>query len=264
MQVLSHAPPAVQRAHPSGQVALAQAANDRLAAIVKAQPERFAGFACLPTSDSRAAEMELERAVKELGLRGAMVHGLVDGVFLDDARFWPVFETAQSLDVPMYIHPGTPQQPVIDTYYADYLKDFPSLLTAGWGYTVETATHAIRLVLSGVFDAFPNLKIILGHLGESLPFSLWRIDDALSRPGNKSLAFRDCFREHFWITTSGNFSTPALMCSLSELGPDRVLFAIDYPFVANRRGTEWLETVALEPDVKANILGGSAQRLLGL
>jgi predicted TIM-barrel fold metal-dependent hydrolase len=118
------------------------------------------------------------------------------------------------------------------------------------------------MVLSGMFDAYPNLKIVLGHLGESLPFSAWRIDMTLRRPGNRSSAFRDVFREHFWITTSGNFSTPALVCCLLEMGADRILFSIDYPFVNNEPGPKWMENVPVSPEDKAKILNGNARRLL--
>ncbi len=110
-----------------------------------------------------------------------------------------------------------------------------------WGYTVETATTAIRMVLSGVFDAHPRLKVILGHLGETLPFLVWRIDHALARPGQKPLSFRDVFCGNFYITTSGNFSNPALLCSVMEMGVDRVLFAVDWPFVENKPATAWME-----------------------
>jgi 2,3-dihydroxybenzoate decarboxylase len=129
---------------------------------------------------------------------------------------------------------------------------------------VETATQGIRLVLSGVFEAYPRLKIILGHLGESLPFSLWRIDMALARQGNRKTPFRDTFREHFWITTSGNFSTPALLCCVMEMGADRILFSVDYPFVPNPPGVKWMEQVPLSAEDRAKILHGNAQRLLRL
>ena len=125
-----------------------------------------------------------------------------------------------------------------------------------------SATQAIRLVLSGVFDAYPRLKIVLGHLGESLPFSLWRIDMALSR--HRATPFRDTFREHFWITTSGNFSTPALLCCVLELGVDRILFSVDYPFVANPPGVKWMEGVPLSETDRAKILSGNARALLRL
>jgi 2,3-dihydroxybenzoate decarboxylase len=162
------------------------------------------------------------------------------------------------------MHPAVPHKAVIEAYYKDYLEQFPGLMTAAWGFTVEAATQGIRLVLSGVFEAYPRLKIILGHLGESLPFSLWRIDMALSRQGNRKTAFRDTFREHFWITTSGNFSTPALLCCVMEMGVDRILFSVDYPFVPNGPGPKWMETVPLSSEDKAKILHGNAQRLLKL
>jgi 2,3-dihydroxybenzoate decarboxylase len=151
----------------------------------------------------------------------------------------------------------------MDAYYADYTKEFPMVIRAAWGFTVETATLAIRMVLSGVFDRYPDLKIVLGHLGETLPFLLWRIDQSLQRPGaSRKLSFRDVFSKHFYLTTSGNFSNPALMCCVQEMGVDRILFAIDWPFVANPLGTEWIETIPLCEEDKVKILCGNAQRLL--
>jgi 2,3-dihydroxybenzoate decarboxylase len=264
VQVISHGAPATQRMDPTTAVTLAREANDRLHQAVRAHPDRFAAFAALPTPDPEAAADELERTVKELGFVGAMVHGPTNGVFFDDRRFWPIFERAQQLDVPLYIHPSVPVPAVIDAYYRDYLADFPGLQSAGWGFTVETATHAIRMVLSGMFQEYPNLKIILGHMGESIPFSIWRINNGLSRPGNKPLKFRETFSSHFWITTSGNFSTPALLCSMMEMGVDRILFSIDYPFVENPPGTQWMEQVPLSAEDRQKILNGNAARLLRL
>src|SRR5205814_10704311 len=120
----------------------------------------------------------------------------------------------------------------------------------------ETATVAIRLVLSGVFDAYPDLKIIIGHMGESIPFSLWRINQALTRPGNRAVSFREAFCDHFYITTSGNFSTPALLCSMLEIAVDRILFSVDYPFVDNAPGTDWMAGVPLSTEDRAKILNG--------
>src|SRR4029077_3591423 len=142
-------------------------------------------------------------------------------------RFWPICERAAALDVPLYLHPTMPHAAVIDTYYKDYAQDWPMLLRAAWGFTVETATQGIRMVLSGVFDTYPNLKIILGHLGETLPFLLWRIDQSLSRPGGKAMSFRSICCNHFYLTTSGNFSNPALLCCVQEMGVDRIMFAVD-------------------------------------
>jgi predicted TIM-barrel fold metal-dependent hydrolase len=268
-QVLSHGAPALQRVDPAAAVALAKGANDRLHQAVLKHPARFAAFAVVPTTaDPKLAADELERAVTRLGFKGGMIHGLtaVDGkhLFIDDKRFWPIFERAQALDVPIYMHPAVPHKAVIEAYYKDYLETFPNIMTAAWGFTVETATQGIRLVLSGVFDKYPKLKIILGHLGEGLPFSLWRIDMALQRQGNKPTPFRDTFREHFWITTSGNFSTPAMICSILEMGVDRILFSVDYPFVPNAPGPKWMETVPVSPEDRAKILNGNAKRLLRL
>jgi 2,3-dihydroxybenzoate decarboxylase len=262
VQVISHSAPSTQRLDPETAVRLARNANDRLAQAIAAHPDRFAGFAALPTPDPKAATDELERTVTTLGFKGAMVHGLTNGVFFDDKQFWPIFERAQALDVPLYIHPAVPHSAVVEAYYKDYVKDFPSLLTAAWGFTVETATHGIRLVLSGVFDAYPDVKIILGHMGEGLPFLLWRINHALSRPGNRSISFRDQFSQHFYITTSGNFSTPALLCSMMELGVDRILFSVDWPFVQNVPGTKWMHELQLSAEDKIKILSGNAKRLL--
>jgi predicted TIM-barrel fold metal-dependent hydrolase len=193
-----------------------------------------------------------------------MIHGLSNGVFLDDKRFWPIYERAQALDVPIYMHPAVPHKTVIDIYYKDYIEQFPNLMTAAWGFGVETATLGIRMVLSGMFEAYPKLKIILGHLGEGLPFYLWRINMALARQGNRSMPFRDTFREHFWITTSGAFSTPALLCCVMEMGADRILFSVDYPFVPNPPGVKWMETVPLSAEDRAKLLNGNAKRLLKL
>jgi predicted TIM-barrel fold metal-dependent hydrolase len=263
MQVISHGAPATQRLDPETAVRVARDANNRLFEAVRARPDRFAAFAVLPTADPKGAADELERAVTKLGFKGAMVHGLTNGRFLDEKQFWPIFERAQALDVPLYMHPAVPHQAVIDAYYKDYAKDFPAFLTAGWGFGVETATQGIRLVLSGVLDAYPGVKIILGHLGEGLPFSLWRINQALSRAGNRAMSFRDIFCEHFYITTSGNFSNPALLCCVMEMGVDRILFSVDWPFVANTPGVRWMtDEVPLCHEDKVKILGGNAKRLL--
>jgi predicted TIM-barrel fold metal-dependent hydrolase len=263
IQVLSHGAPSVQKiADAELAVRLARAANDRLAEAVRAHPDRFAAFAMLPTPDPKAAADELERAVTRLGFKGAMVHGLTNGLFLDDKRFWPIFERAQALDVPLYLHPAVPHPAVIEAYYKDYIQQFPNMLRAAWGFTVETATQGIRLIMSGAFDTYPRLKIILGHLGEGLPFLLWRINMALIRDGAGPSWFRDAFCEHFWITTSGFFSNPALLCCVMELGIDRILFSIDYPFVENKPGTDWIEHIPLSTEDKAKLLNENVKRLL--
>ena len=263
MQILSHGAPSAQKLSGADAVEVTRRVNDRLNAVVSANPKRFQAFAALPTSDPKAAAEELERTTK-LGFKGAMIHGLANGVFLDDKRFWPIFERAQALDVPIYLHPSLPMPAVMNAYYDDYAKDFPMVARAGWGYTVETATLAIRLALSGVFDAYPRLKIILGHLGETLPFLVWRVDHALARPGAKTLSFRDVFCSHFYVTTSGNFSNPALLCCVMEMGIDRVLFAVDWPFVSNKPAVEWIDTVPLCDEDKVKIASGNARKLFRL
>src|SRR5437763_9986778 len=264
LQVLSHSAPATQRLDADTAPTVARAANERLRETVRGSNGRLEAFAALPTANPRAAADELERAVTKLGFKGAMIHGLTNGHFIDERQFWPIFERAKALDAPIYIHPAVPHPAVVEAYYRDYLKEFPGLLTAAWGFTVETATQGIRLVLSGVFDAYPGLKIIMGHLGESLPFSLWRIDIAFGRQGNRTSAFRDTFRQHFWITTSGNFSTPALLCSVMEMGADRILFSVDYPFVPNPPGVRWMDQVPIAPEDREKILSGNAKKLLKL
>jgi 2,3-dihydroxybenzoate decarboxylase len=264
VQLISHGAPSAQKLTGPDAVALVRRVNDRLAEAVAKHPTRFAAFATLPTSDPAAAADELERSVTQHGFKGAMIHGLANGVFLDDKRFWPIFERAEKLDVPLYLHPAMPHQQVSDVYYKEYAKEFPMVVRAAWGFTVETATTAIRLVLGGVFDKYPGLKIVLGHLGETLPFLVWRIDQALSRPGVKQIGFRDIFCRNFWITTSGNFSNPALLCCVMEMGVDRILFAIDWPFVPNPPGTRWMESVPLCDEDKAKILSGNAKRLFRL
>lgn len=164
--------------------------------------------------------------------------------------------------MPLYIHPAHPHPAVIDAYLKDYVERYPGITNAGWGFTMETATAGIRIVLSGVLDKYPDVKIILGHLGETLPFLLWRIDLALNRPGNAGVAFRELFCSHFYITTSGFFSDPALLCCIQEMGVDRILFAIDYPFVPNAPGPQWMERLMLNAEDKAKILHGNAERLL--
>jgi 2,3-dihydroxybenzoate decarboxylase len=261
IQVLSHGAPATQKLPADTAVDLTRRVNDRLHAAVQKNSSRFAAFAALPTAVPEAAADELERTVK-LGFKGAMLHGLANDVFLDDKRFWPIYARAEQLDVPIYMHPSLPQADVRRVYYDDYVKDFPMITRATWGYTVETATLAIRMVLSGVFDKYPKLKIILGHLGETLPFLVWRIDHTLARPGQKAMSFRDVFCNNFYVTTSGNFSNPALLCCVMEMGIGRILFAVDWPFVANPPATKWMEGVPLCDEDKAKILSGNAKRLL--
>jgi 2,3-dihydroxybenzoate decarboxylase len=263
VQVLSLGAPSTQRFDAKEGPAIARGANDRLAEVCKRHPERFKGFAALPTANPEAAADELERCVKDHGFKGAMIHGLSYGQkFIDLPEFWPIFARAEKLDVPIYLHPAMPHPAIVEAYLKDHLKEYPGLTSAAWGFTIETATAGLRMVLSRVFEKHPNLKIILGHMGEGLPFLLWRIDMALARPGGKSLPFRETFRKNFWITTSGNFSDAALICSVMEMGADRIIFSIDYPYVENQPGVDWMKHIPLATEDREKIYNGTAKKLL--
>jgi 2,3-dihydroxybenzoate decarboxylase len=262
VQVISHAPSLIQQVNAEQSIELAVGANNALRQAIDRHPERYAGFAALPTPDPAAAADELERAVTQLGFKGAMIHGSTQGVFHDDARFLPIFERAEALDVPIYLHPGPPLPAVVDAYYGDYLPRFPQLASAAWGFTIDTANQAMRLILSGLFERLPGLKIIVGHLGEGLPFLLDRMDEALNRPGNSRLEFKKTFCDHFYVTTSGFFSTPALLCTVLQMGIDRVMFSVDWPFVENGPGMRWMETVPLSEEDRQKMFNANARRLL--
>jgi predicted TIM-barrel fold metal-dependent hydrolase len=261
--VLSHAPSAIHTVDAESAVKLARGANDRLNDAVKSHPTRFAGFASLPMQDAQAAIAELDRCVTKLGFKGAMIHGRTQGRYHDDKRFWPVFERAQALDVPIYLHPGPPHEAVAQAYYSDYLADFPALSNAAWGYTIDTASQMVRMIVSGLFEKYPRLKIIVGHQGEAMPFLVDRVDEAINR-GPKKVAFKEIFCNNFWITTSGHFSTPALTCTLMEVGVERVLFSVDWPFVENAPGVDWVERLPLSREDREKICNGNARRLLKL
>ena len=263
VQVISHMQPGTQLFDADTAIVMARKANDALYMATRAHPARFAGFAELPTVDPEAAADELERTVTELNFKGALINGLTAGAFLDEKRFWCIFERAQALDVPIYLHPSIPHAAVTQAYYSDYRRaNFP-FLTVAWGFTAETALQAIRLVVSGVFDAYPRLKIILGHLGETIPFTLWRCDWLLGHVGGRS-GFADAFREHFYPTTSGSFQGSALACCITELGVERIMFAVDYPYNSNMEGVAFVRAAPISEADKEKILHGNADRLLRL
>lgn len=264
IQVLSHTAPGLQKMDAQTAVRLAPFVNNYLYEAVQTHPDRFAAFAMIPTPDPVAAADELERCVTKLGFKGAMIHGLTNGEFIDRKKFWPIFERAQALDVPIYLHPSAPSPAVVDAYYQDMVPEWPGILRAAWGFTVETATQGVRLCLSGVFDEFPRLRFIMGHLGEGVPFLMWRINMALNRQGSDKKPFREVFSEHFTITTSGFWSDPALLLCVQEMGIDRIMFSVDYPFAPNQPATEWLSRIPYSAEDKAKIAGGNARRILKL
>jgi uncharacterized protein len=247
-------------------VQLAREANDQLAAAIAAHPDRFAGFASLPMTEPEAAAEELERAVRSLGLKGAMIHGVTEGRFLDDPAFLPVLERAAALAVPIYLHPAFPPAPVRDAYYAglDPAVSFV-LATSGWGWHSEVGIHALRLILAGVFDRLPTLQIIIGHMGEMIPFMLARIDDWLTPMAQQlQQSVPEYFLHHFHITTSGFFTDPPLLLALQVMGADRIIFSVDYPFSTNEQGRAFLDHAAISPAEKEKISHLNAEQLLGL
>jgi uncharacterized protein len=266
MQVLSLSGIGMDKLDPATATSLARGANDKLAAAVQAHPDRFAAFATLALLEPEKAAFEFERCVRQLGFKGAMVNGSTNGLFLDHQRFTPLFETAQALDVPVYLHPGPPPEVVKRIYYGGLPGDLGFFLsTSAWGWHVETGMHSLRLIVCGLFDRLPKLKIIIGHMGEALPYSIVRADAVLSQ-GAQHLQRRvsEYFHEHFYVTTSGYFSLPPFLCALQVVGADRILFSVDYPFSPNALGRAFLNALPVSPEDMAKITHGNAERLLKL
>jgi uncharacterized protein len=247
-------------------VQLARESNDQVAEAIAAHPDRFAGFATLPMTEPGAAVDELERAVRSLGLKGAMIFGTTNGRFLDDPAFLPVLKRAAALSVPIYLHPTIPPAPVREAYYSGLDPAVGIVLsTSGWGWHSEVGIHALRLILAGVFDRLPTLQIIIGHMGEMIPFMLARIDDTLT-PMAKQLQqpASEYFLHHFHITTSGFFTDPPLLLAMQVMGADRIMFSVDYPFSTNEQGRAFLDHASLSPADREKISHLNAERLLSL
>jgi predicted TIM-barrel fold metal-dependent hydrolase len=263
MQVLSFGSPGPQAFGADIAIAMARDANDRMHAAVKAHPTRFAAFAALPTADPKAAVDELERCVTQLGFKGAMIHSHQQGEFLDAKKYWPMWQRAERLGVPVYLHPALPHPAVVKAYFDGYEE----LARAPWGFAVDTSCHFLRLLFSGLFDTYPKLKIILGHLGEGLPFAMHRLNDhswfAAKRRGLKRTPL-EYLRDNMVVTTSGNWYEPAFVCTLLALGADNILFAIDWPYEANKTGMEFLRKLSISDTDREKIAHRNAERLLGL
>jgi predicted TIM-barrel fold metal-dependent hydrolase len=266
LQVISHTTPGVQHLDGATAAPLAREANDVLAAAVREHPDRFAGFATLPTSDPAAAADELTRAIEEMGFLGAMVNGHTGGRFLDDPAFAVLLERFERLDVPLYLHPTEPVPAVRAAYYAGFEPAVSWFLSAAaWGWHSETALHVLRMVLGGVFDRHPRLRVIVGHMGEMLPFMLQRIDDNLPPKVTGLDRLPSAYvLEHVVITTSGFFSVPPLRCALDVFGLERVLFSVDWPYAPNEEGRRLLEEAPLGADDLERFAHGNAERVLGL
>jgi predicted TIM-barrel fold metal-dependent hydrolase len=263
VQVVSLTMPGCEAFEGETAIAMATDANDRLAEAIKAHPGRLAGFASLPTSTPASAAKELERAVTKLGFKGAMINGHVRGEFLDNPKYWVIFECAQALKVPIYLHPTIPHPDVFKAYFGGYGE----LATPAWGFAMDTCTHFLRLVFAGLFDAYTDLRMILGHLGEGLPFWIHRLNDhtqfAAKRRGLKK-APAQYLRENLLVTTSGNFFMPAFLCTWMALGADNILFSVDWPYESNRIAIDWLNHLQITDQDREKICHLNAERVLRL
>ncbi|GAA0501172.1 amidohydrolase family protein [Pigmentiphaga daeguensis] len=260
--VLSQSGPGVQ-AELDTTLALRRARenNDFLAERIARRPDRYAGFAMLPMHDPLEAARELERCVKQLGFKGSLVNGHTLGRYYEGREYDPFWERMQELDVPMYLHPIDPWKPL------HALDGAPVLAGASWGWGVETASHALRMVFGGVFDRFPRLKVILGHMGEGLPFQRWRFDSRFAAyPYGVSLQRRpsEYIGTNLLITTSGVCSHPTLVGAVGEMGVDAVMFSVDYPYESTEAAARFIDTAPLEPAQLEAICHGNAARILGL
>jgi uncharacterized protein len=240
--------------------------NLALAEVVRVRPDRFAAFATLPMNEPAFAAGELEFAVRECGLVGALTSGLSDGKFLDHPSYEPLLACAEALDVPIYVHPGLPPAAVRAAYYDGFSAEVSrELATGAWGWHAETALHILRMVVGGVFERHPNLRVIVGHMGEGLPAMMARFDDFLT-PEITGLA-RTVSRtilDHVSITTSGIFTVPPFLAALLTFGPERILFSVDYPFSNNLVARSFLDALPIDFDCKEKIAFGNADRLLRL
>jgi predicted TIM-barrel fold metal-dependent hydrolase len=262
MHVLGLGVPGVQMFEAARAVPLARLANDRLAEIVRRHPARFAGLAAFTPQDPKAAVQEMERAVRTLGLHGFLINSHTDGVYLDDPRCWPILEAAEALGKPLYIHPRAPSDGMAGPFREYRLEG------AIWGYAVEAGTHAMRLMLSGVLDRFPRLQLVLGHMGEALPFWLWRLD-FMASPGSRAalrnqLKPSEYMRRNFAITTSGVEDPLVLRFCIDKLGVDRIMWAIDHPYQPTPPAVAFIETAPLSDAERRAVASGNAERIFGI
>jgi predicted TIM-barrel fold metal-dependent hydrolase len=266
VEVLSNTGPGPDLVPGAEGVAIAREMNDHLAAAVARHPDRFAGFAVLPMQSPDACPDELRRAVRDLRFAGALINGTTEGRFLDHRSYDGLLAAAVELDVPIYIHPHLAPEPVRQAYYSDLPAGAARVIEqAGWGWHSETAIHVLRLVVAGVLDRHPRLKLIIGHMGEMLPVMLDRIDsvfaadiDHLQRPVSRAIL------DQVWITTSGIFSEPPLLAALLTFGIDRIMFSVDFPYSSHAKGRAFLDRIALSPADMAKLTHGNADALLKL
>jgi len=263
MQVLSISIPGVELLDSSSGTALAKQINDEVAQAVRRYPERLSAFAAIALQDPVSAAKELDRAVRDLGLKGAVVNSHIQGEYLDDPKFRIIFEKAEKLGVPIYLHPKQPSPDMIKPYLT-----YPALANAMWGFAAEASLHAVRLICSGVFDRYPEVKVILGHLGEAIPFWLWRLDNHWEKEGERSLPAKEkpshYFKNNFFVTTSGMCWLPALQFVSSVLGVERILFAADYPFESMKEAVQFIDKAPISDGEREKIYHLNTEKLLGL
>ncbi len=265
VQVLSLPSAGADLLPPREGVRWAQDVNERIASRVAAHPQRYAGFAHLPLTDPDASADELERAVTQLGFKGALVSGATEGRYLDHRSFEPLLARAEHLDVPIYLHPAASPKPVRDALYAGLPGDLSFWMSvSGWGWHSDTAVHVLRLLLSGSLDRHPNLKIIIGHLGEGLQIMLPRLDQQFHQFGGFTGIPSEILRKHVWVSTSGFFFLPSFMATLDAFGADRILYSVDYPFGSLERGRAFLEEIPVDAETLAKVAHRNADQLLKL
>lgn len=267
MQLLMLTAPGVQMFEPGLACDLAASSNDQLAETIARHPTRFAGLAAFAPQAPQQAAVEIERAVKRLGLKGALVNSHIQGRYMDEAFFWPIFEACEALDVPLYIHPNTPSPQMVQPFLSRCLD------AAIYGFQAETGLHALRLIVSGLFDRFPKLKIVLGHLGEGLPFWLYRIDfmhAGIVRSGRSEGAGplkrkpSDYLRENFYYTNSGMPWEPAITFVQQQMGHDRVMYAMDYPYQFEASEVKAMDDLPLTLEQKRQFFQTNAERIFKL
>jgi hypothetical protein len=267
VQVLSLTSPGAEQLDAPEAVAFAAATNDCLATAVRRHPSRFAGFAALPTSAPDAAADELERTVRAYGFKGALINGHSRDRYLDDEFFWPILQRAEALQVPLYLHPTPPPQSAIKEVYAgNYEPDVTSLLaTTAWGWHIDTAIHVLRLVLSGAFDRFPDLQLIIGYLGEGLPFMLPILELALPVSVTKlQRPVGTYLRENLHYSISGFNWTQAFLDLLLQVGADRIMFSADHPYASMTQARAFLDHMPVSTADRARIAHTNAEQLLRL
>jgi uncharacterized protein len=266
VQVLSLNSPGVEQADVAEQVAIAREANDFLADVVKKNPKRFAGFAALPVAAPEQAADELDRRVRQQGFKGTLINGHSRGRYLDDKFFWPIMERAEALNVPIYLHPTLPPKPVVDALYAGFSPAVSGVFAApGWGWHIETGVHLIRMILGGVFDQYPKLQVVIGHLGEGVPFMLERLNRRLPMEMTKrARPLAAYLRENVHYTFSG-FNFPATFLDLLlEVGVERIMFSADHPYESMAEARSFLDQIPVTRADRERIAHGNAERLFNL